>query len=171
MNSAPIFVPCPRCYEGSGKPLGHRGRHAEHPATVRDQCNTRRRNPVNVLSFFFLCELFNFIIVFVKSLVLLQTPATRNRNNARRRTCSPATRNRNNARRRTRRRTRKALALAVGTEEFIACRGSVDEPVHPESSADVGLMIHECVHCGALLFAGELTRHRFVFFSMYRFVF
>ena len=156
MNSAPIFVPCPRCYEGSGKPLGHRGRHAEHPATVRDQCNTRRRNPVNVLSFFFLCELFNFIIVFVKSLVLLQTPATRNRNNARRR---------------TRRRTRKALALAVGTEEFIACRGSVDEPVHPESSADVGLMIHECVHCGALLFAGELTRHRFVFFSMYRFVF
>ena len=105
---------------------------------------------------FFFCELFNFIIVFVKSLVLLQTPATRNRNNARRR---------------TRRRTRKALALAVGTEEFIACRGSVDEPVHPESSADVGLMIHECVHCGALLFAGELTRHRFVFFSMYRFVF
>ena len=155
MNSTPTFVPCPRCYEGSGKPLGHRGRHAEHPATVRDQCNTRRRNPVNVLSFFF-CELFNFIIVFVKSLVLLQTPATRNRNNARRR---------------TRRRTRKALALAVGTEEFIACRGSVDEPVHPESSADVGLMIHECVHCGALLFAGELTRHRFVFFSMYRFVF
>ena len=63
MNSTPTFVPCPHCYEGSGKPLRHRGRHAKHPATVRARANARRR--VNfLLYFFYYCELIDVTIIF-----------------------------------------------------------------------------------------------------------
>ena len=39
------------------------------------------------------------------------------------------------------------------------CGGTVEEPHLPNTTADgdVGKMQHECVHCGALLFPGELT--------------
>lgn len=49
-----------------------------------------------------------------------------------------------------------------GHLHMAACASTIDAPVHPDVDSNVGRMHNECVHCGALLFDGEITRSRCV---------
>ena len=151
-----IFIPCPDCIPGSNKTVGHSGPHVR---STPAQQQRRRRNDVRganrrrVDTDTTPCP--HCVPGSNKTVGHNSGPHVRS-------TRAQQRRRRNDVRRINRRR------IDFGTVDIpLACRGTVDVPVHPTSAPDVGGMEHECNHCGALLFAGELTRHRFIYVYVY----